>query len=222
MTHPARCLAVSILALLSALSGTEALAQQASPVHTHVGHVATGFGGTPDGRGLAATASAETGIAVLHANFTAGDLSDLGAMRRHAGHVLYLLDPSTASSGPGVGFGLIPAVEGVSRHIGLAAESPGASENVRTHAQHVATISETITETAARAADVARRLEAAPSIRRAAPLVAELRLLMYQIAEGRDLDGDGNLSLAGEAGVQQLEAHLYLLLEGEALPRELR
>ena len=52
-------------------------------------------------------------------------------------------------------------------------------------------------------------------------LVARLRLLTYQIAEGNDLDGDGRLSFDGEAGMQQLEAHLYLLLEGESLPREL-
>lgn len=59
-------------------------------------------------------------------------------------------------------------------------------------------------------------------IRRAAPLVARVRALAYQIAEGFDVDGDGRLSFDGEAGMQQLEAHLYLLLEGEALPRELR
>ena len=45
---------------------------------------------------------------------------------------------------------------------------------------------------------------------------------MYQIAEGGDLNGDGSTSLDGEAGVQQLEAHVYLLLEGEGLPRVLR
>ena len=62
----------------------------------------------------------------------------------------------------------------------------------------------------------------AVSIRRAAPLVARLRALAYQIAEGFDSDGDGQMSFDGEAGMQQLEAHLYLLLEGESLPRELR
>ena len=71
------------------------------------------------------------------------------------------------------------------------------------------------------AADVARQLQSTVSIRRAAPLVARLRLLAYQITEGRDLDGDGRRSFDGEAGMQQLEAHLYLLLEGEGLAREL-
>ena len=210
-------------ALPAAVTGTGLAAQQASPAHTHVAHVATAFGGTPEGNGLAATASAEAGTALLHANFSAGDLSDLGAMQRHGGHVALLLDPAVGGgSGPGLGMGVVPAVEGVLRHIGLAAESDGASESLRTHAGHVTTIGNGILEVARRAADVGRRLEAAPSIRRASPLVAELRLLVYHLSEGRDVNGDGQMALDGEAGIQQMEAHLYLLLEGEALPRELR
>ena len=72
------------------------------------------------------------------------------------------------------------------------------------------------------AAAVARQLQSATSIRRAASLVAHLRLLGYQITEGRDLNEDGQLSFDGEAGMQQLDAHLYLLLEGEGRARELR
>ena len=71
----------------------------------------------------------------LYANFAAGDLSDYGAMQRHGGHVLHLLEPAEEASGSGLGFGVIPR---------------------------------------------------------------------------------------GRGAGQQLEAHLYLLLEGESLPRELR
>ena len=217
-----RVLAVPVTALAIVLSGSGLAAQQSNPVYTHVGHVTTGFGGAPDGKGLAATASAEAGIALLHANFSAGDLSDLGAMRRHGGHVAHLLDPVEGSMGPGLGFGVVPALEGVVRHIGLAADSPGASGSIRTHAGHVTSIANGALAVARSAAGVARLLESAPSIRRASPLVAELRLLTYHLAEGRDVNGDGRMALDGEAGVQHMEAHLYLLLEGENLPRELR
>ena len=197
-------------------------AQDAVQAPPHVTHVATSFNSAPDGRGLAATASTESGIAVLHANFTAGDLSDLAAMQRHAGHVLHALDPAEGSRGPGLGYGLIRAAEGVATHVELAASSPGISASLRTHAQHVATIAHSVARRSEEAAEVARQLQAAPSIRRASPLVAQLRLLMYQISEGGDANGDGELSLDGEAGVQQLEAHVYLLLVGEGLPRVLR
>ena len=120
------------------------------------------------------------------------------------------------------GYGLIRAAQGVATHIELAANSPGASANVRTHAEHVATIARSVAQRAEATVAVAQRLQRATSIRQAAPLVAELRLSMYQIAEGGDRNGDGNVALDDEAGGQQLEAHVYLLLVGEGLPRVLR
>ena len=198
-----------------------AASPSAESVPAHIGHVAFGFAGAPGGRGLAATASAEIGTALLHANFTAGDLTDLAAMHSHGGHVLHLLEPVEGNAGPGLGFGVIPAVEGIVRHLELAVDAAEASENLRTHADHVTAIADGVLANAREAADVARQLQSTVSIRRAAPLVARLRLLAYQITEGHDLDGDGQLSFDGEAGMQQLEAHLYLLLEGEGLAREL-
>ena len=168
-------------------------------MQTHVAHVSTRFNPTPEGQGFAATASTESGVAVLHA-----------------------LDPADGSRGPGLGYGLIRAAQGVATHIELAANSPGASANVRTHAEHVATIARSVAQRAEATVAVAQRLQRATSIRQAAPLVAELRLSMYQIAEGGDRNGDGNVALDDEAGGQQLEAHVYLLLVGEGLPRVLR
>ncbi len=189
---------------------------------THVGHVATEFGTFPAGQGFAARATTEMGIAVLHANFAAGDLSDLEAIQQHAGHVLHALDPVDDAAGPGLGYGLVRAAEDVVTHIELAAISPGASANVQTHAQHIDMIARSVASRGREAADVARRLQSATSIRRAAPLVALLRLLIYRLAEGGDSNGDGQLSLEDEAGLQQLEAHVYLILEGEGLPRIIR
>ena len=136
--------------------------------------------------------------------------------------MLHLLQPADGVPGPGLGFGVIPAVEALVSHLERAGGENGASDNLRTHAGHVSSIAAGLLANARRAADDARQLGDAVSIRRAAPLVARLRALAYQIAEGYDVDGDGRLSFDGEAGMQQLEAHLYLLLEGEALPRELR
>ena len=188
----------------------------------HVGHVAYGFPGAPGGRSLAATAAAEIGTLTLHANFAAGDLSDFGSMRRHAAHALHLLRPAAGASGPGLGFGVIPAVEALVSHLERAAGAADASDSLQTHAGHVSRIAAGMLAHAHRAADIAGQLAEAVSIRRAAPLVGRLQALSYQIAEGFDVDGDGQLALDGEAGMQQLEAHLYLLLEGESLPRELR
>ncbi len=188
----------------------------------HVAHVAAAFAEAPGGKGLAATATTDAGIAMLHANFAAGDLSDLDAMQLHARHVLHALDPESRSDGPGTGFGVIRAARAVATHIEAAAQAPGASENVRTHARQIATIARSVARRAESAAGLARAIGGATTVRGASPLVARLRALTYQIAEGYDEDGDGELSLDGEAGLQQMEAHLYLLLEGEGLPRVIR
>jgi hypothetical protein len=207
---------------LSGGAVASAPAAASSPVRLHVGHVATAFEDAPAGRGLLASATTDAGVALLHANFAAGDLSDLEAMQRHAAHVLHALDPGAGTDGPATGFGLARATEAVATHAALASEAPGASAAVRTHVGHMQQIARTVVGRSERAAAVARRLAEAPSIRDAAPLVAELRLLIYQIAEGGDVDGDAELALEGEAGLQQLEAHVYLLLEAEGLPRVIR
>ena len=191
----------------------------ASPTNAHIGHVSAAFAQTPEGKGLVATATTDAGIGVLHANFAAGDLSDLASMRRHAGHVRQTLALEPGSGGVGTGFGLTRAAEAIATHVELAAGSAGASASLRTHAEHVATIARGVARRSEEALAVARELEASTSMRVASPLVARLRLLMYRIAEGGDTDGDGDLALDGEAGLQQLEAHTYLMLEGERLPR---
>lgn len=187
----------------------------------HIRHVATGIEQTPAGRGLLATATLEAGVALLHANFAAGDLSDLAAMQLHADHALHAL-AGEAGPGPGTGYGLLRALAAVATHAGLAAQASGASSAAVTHAGHVEQIVRAVSTRAERAVGVAERLRGAPSIREASPLVAELRLLAYQIAEGGDENGDGDLSLDREAGLQQLEAHVYLLLDAEGLPRVIR
>jgi len=190
--------------------------------NAHVGHLATSFAQSPGRKGLVAAATSEAGVGLLHANLAAGDLSDLDAMRRHGADVLQTLAPEGSVSGPGTGFGLIRAAEEAARHAELAAEAPDASASLRTHAQHVATIARGVARRGGEAATIARDLRDATSMRVASPLVARLRAAMYALAEGADLDGDGDVALDGEAGLQQLEAHLYLLLEGEGLARVIR
>ena len=74
-----------------------------------------------DAAGVAVTPGGEIGTIMLDANFAAGELGDYGAMRRHADHVLQLLERPEGTSGPGRGFGVIPAVEALVNHLERAA-----------------------------------------------------------------------------------------------------
>lgn len=191
---------------------------QHSAAHTHIGHVATGFPAAPDGAGLLATAAAEAATAAQHARLAADDPSNLPGMKAHAGHVLHALDPAEGSQGPGKGFGVKRAAEGVAAHIEMAANAEGASQAVTTHANHIAAAAKTAAARATEAAAVARRVQAAGTYAEAEPLVMELRTLTRQIVEGHDADGNGTVGWQeGEGGLQQAEQHLTLLREAEEL-----
>jgi hypothetical protein len=209
-----RCL----LPTLCVLALSTAAAAQTSPAHTHVGHVRTSFAAAPGAQGLLPLAIAEARTAAQHAELAGRDPANLNAMKTHAAHVLHALDPAADSQGPGQGFGAKRAAEGVVAHIELAAGAAGASDNVRTHAGHIAASARTAAGRADEAAALARRIAAAGTSAEAAPLVERLAALTAQILAGQDANGDGRVTWeAGEGGLEQADQHLGLLARGEGL-----
>lgn len=208
--------ATSMAALLGALLPRSSLAQQSSAAHTHMAHVREAFPGTPNGEGLLAVALADAQTALEHARLsTGGDPTDIDPMVRHARHVLHAVDPSRFPNGPGSGFGLKAAAEGIARHIELAA-AEGASDNVRTHAAHVAAAARATAERADQIVAKVGEILSAGVYNRAHPLTTELAELCEALAAGADRSGDGVVSL-DEAGLDQVERHLNLMAEGEGL-----
>lgn len=208
-----------VLALvLCAFLIPEHTAAQGGPSHIHIGHVADAFRGTPDGMGLLPAAMAEAQVVVQHAGLAARDLSDLDAMKRHVGHVLNALDPAEEENGPGLGYGMLPAINGAVRHIELAAASEGASDGVKTHASHVATSGKNTAERAERAVALAKEIMEAESAEDAAPMMEELVDLVGQLVAGLDANDDGRIGWQeGEGGIEQAQTHLDLMKRGEGL-----
>lgn len=205
-----RTLALSVLAL--------AAAAFAAPLHAqnpHVGHVASGFGDTPDGMGLLPTAVAEAEVAVQHAGLAARDTENLGAMKTHIGHVQHAIDPTMVENGPGNGYGLIKAANGVATHIELAAGVDGAAANTTRHAPHVAQSARNTVTRAETIMELAGQVQAAESAAVAAPLVAQIQLLAGQLMSGNDADGDGSVGWQeGEGGLETAQQHLGFLMGG--------
>jgi len=199
-----------------------ALQAQTSPALTHLGHVTSGFGGAPDGKGLAVTAANEISQVMRHANLAALHSDDLEAMRSHAGHVLHLIDPQEGTEGPGLGFGTRRGVEAIVQHLGMAAAADGASAELRTHAEHVEQAGAAVMQRADAVADLARQLQAATSATDAAQIAESMRVLALQLDTGFDADESGRIDLVDEAGFVQMEDHTYLILEAERLPRILQ
>ena len=203
---------LTVLAALavSSLAITQDTAAQANPAQNHVGHVADGFRGTPDGVGLLDAAIAEAGVAAQHAGFAARDPSNLDGMKRHMGHVLHALNPEEVESGPGAGYGVVAAAGGVARHIDLAASSDGASDALKTHANHVSTAAQNTVETATQMIELAKSIQDATSASDAAGLVSQLAELGGQLTAGA---GSG----WQEGGLDAAQQHLGFITREEEL-----
>ena len=213
-----RLLVFTLIATIP-LTVSTLVAQQTNPVHAHIGHVMDGFRSTPDGLGLLPTAIAEAKIAAQHATLVAGSADNLDAMKRHAGHVLHAVDPSGMSNGPGLGFGVKAAAVGAARHIRMAADSEGASENVTTHTQHVETSANNTVERADELIALAKAIQEATTVANAATAAERLSTLAAQLMTGQDANGDGRIGWQeNEGGLQQAEQHANIMKKGEGLP----
>ncbi len=187
------------------------------PVGTHVGHVVNSFFDTPMNMGLLPAALKEAATAAQHAALSMRTPTNLDAMKMHAGHVINAIDPTIVAAGPGLGYGLKKAANGVAAHIELAAKSQGASPNVTMHAAHVATAARAAAARADQAIALAKQIQAATSASDAAALTSQLASLTAQLTAGVDANGDGKIGWQeAEGGLQQAQEHVNLLLAGEA------
>lgn len=203
---------VGITVLAAGLHAAPFAAQQ----NPHIGHVMTGFANTPEGMGLLPTAMAEAQIAQQHAALAGRSPDNLASMQMHTGHVLHAIDPSIETSGPGKGYGVKRAAQGVAQHIGLAANTDGASANIKTHATHVTASAETVVARCDEIVNLAKQIRAASTAAAAAPLVAQMATLAEQLTTGADANGDGTIGWQkGEGGLQQAEQHMQLMIKGE-------
>ncbi len=205
---------ISLVAVVGAVSAGPLVAQ--NPARSHVGHVADGFRGTPDGMGLLPAAQAEAEVAAQHAGLAAK--GDLAGMKGHIAHVMHALDPESAEGGPGKGYGLINAAQGAARHIQLAADAEGASDNVKLHAQHVAASASNVAEWGMVVMERCREIQKTDDEAKAKEMVAEIQLLLGKILSGHDENDDGRVSWdPSERGLEQAAFHLNLLKSGEGM-----
>lgn len=194
--------------------GTTGPALPAGAVGVHLGHILNSFGDTPDKSGLLPMALAEARTASQHAALAVKASANLAMMKTHAGHIINALDPSIEPKGPGKGYGVKKASQGVANHIELAAKAEGASGPVKTHAMHIATAARATDRRADRIIEMAKKIQAATTAEEAAKLAGEMAALCDQLTNGADLNNDGKQTWEGdEGGLQQVQQHVDLLLK---------
>jgi hypothetical protein len=164
------------------------------------------------------TAQAEVEVAAQHAGFAASRPDDLDWMKVHAGHVVHAVDPSIESDGPGLGYGVQRAAQGVAQHVRFAADSEDASDNVKLHATHVETSAGNVVAWSQRIVELGQQVQTASSPAEAAPLVVEIETLTQAILAGTDANGDGTVSWEeSEGGLAQAAQHMQFMQEGEGM-----
>ena len=99
--------------------------------HVHLGHTTAGWVDTPDRMGLLVVAEREAATAAENAVKAFQSGRDPAELKRHVGYVLHALDPSLEPQGPGLGYGLIRAVDGANDHLRFGGDSSDASKNLK-------------------------------------------------------------------------------------------
>ena len=186
--------------------------------HGHIGHVMTGWADTPEQWGFLPTAIEEAKIVAQHAGYADSKPGDLEYMQTHIRHVIHALEPSVIAEGPGHGYGVVTAAWNAAKHIGLAAESTGTTENIKLHTEHVWASADKVVTWAKAAVALSQEVLAASSAADAAPMVKKIKAMSDALIVGIDADGDGNVTWKkGEGGLDIAEAHMGYMMEGENL-----
>lgn len=179
----------------------------------HIGHVATSWGDTPGKVGLITALETEAGIADFHAGLMVKKTDHLGWMKTHVRHVRHAIDPSSEKGGPGKGYGVLKAGKGVVAHIGFAAKSKNASQNITLHAVHISTATGNVVAWAEQVLQLSEKVLSAKTAKAAAGAARKIASLTTAMTKGQG----GKSWKKGEGGVTQAMAHLGFLKQGEGM-----
>jgi len=188
-----------------------ALSAQGATVQTHIGHVLDSFNGTPMNMGLLPTAMAEAKTAAQHAGLAA-KATTLPMVQTHAGHVINAIDPTIVAQGPGAGYGVKKAAQGVAQHAGLAASVADANAMVKTHSMHVTTAANNVVAMSDEIIAIAQKIRMSTSLEEAQKLAADMQTKAEQLTTGVDADKNGQISWqAPEGGLNQAQQHMNFM-----------
>lgn len=205
--------------IIAGLAGSQIVAAgQIQRAHAFVSMVADVHRDAPDDGGLLPTAVAEAQTAAQYAK-AAAKATDLAAIKLNTGYVLNAIDPRQMAEGPGLGFGVKRAAAESATAIETAAKTEGATPNIVTHAQHIATSAKNTVARCDKIAAVAKQILASTSVPEATKLAAQLSTIADQLIPGADANGDGQIGWQeNEGGLKQAQDHLALLKKAENLP----
>jgi hypothetical protein len=207
----------AIFLSLLAVSGLLALSQpahaQQKQSHAYLLQVMTG-----DGKGYLPMAEAEVQTALIQATLALRKPDDLAHLQAQARAAQHAIDPSRIKEGPGRGFGVRKAAEGVVSYVTAAGKSPDASEKIRSYSRRVAVSAENVIVRADRITDLLGKVERMKTAKNAARVMHLVRRMCQEILLGKDTNKDGEVSWKKhEGGLAQAKRYTTVMLRLEKL-----
>jgi hypothetical protein len=175
----------------------------------HLGHISESWGDTPGKVSLITILEEEAQIAATHAKLAVASKEDLKTMRMHITHVENAVDPSVVKSGPGKGYGVIKAAQGVAAHMGFAAAAADAGDSLKMHSVHIIQCAKNIERWGNEIMTKSGYIKGGASDVASQFYTDEVADMTGWILNGHDANGDGKISWEeGEGGLAQMKAHL--------------
>ncbi len=207
----------AIFLTLLAVSGLLALSlpahAQQKQSHAYLLQVMTG-----DGKGYLPMAEAEVQTALIQATLALRKPDDLAHLQAQARAAQHAIDPSRIKEGPGRGFGVRKAAEGVVSYVTATGKSPDASEKIRSYSRWVAVSAENVIVRADRITDLLGKVERMKTAKNAARVMHLVRRMCQEILLGKDTNKDGEVSWKKhEGGLAQAKRYTTVMLRLEKL-----
>jgi hypothetical protein len=206
-------ISLSLLAVAGLLALSLPAHAQQKQSHAYLLQVMTG-----DGKGYLPMAEAEVQTALIQATLALRKPDDLAHLQAQAKAAQHAIDPSRIKEGPGRGFGVRKAAEGIVSYVTAAGKSPDASEKVRSYSRWVAVSAENVIVRADRITDLLGKVERMKTAKNAARVMHLVRRMCQEILLGKDTNKDGEVSWKKhEGGLAQAKRYTTVMLRLEKL-----
>ena len=204
------CVIMAFYAAKQELAAAEVeVATANSEYQAHLGHIEKSWHETPDAVGLLAILSEEAQIAHAHAGYAITDVEDYDNIRLHIPHVRHAISTASETGGPGKGFGVERAAQGVADHMDYARNTSDATDSVKLHAEHIITSAKNIVAWSNKIIRMSDQIMGGASPIATSYYAEEVAMRTNWILNGNDADGDGKISwVEGEGGLAQIRQHL--------------
>ena len=173
---------------------------------------------TPDGKGYLPMAEAEVQTALIQATIALRKPDDLEHLRAQAKAAQHAIDPVRIKEGPGRGFGVKKAAEGIVSYVTAAGKSPDASEKMRSYSRWVAVSAQNVITRTDRITDLLGKVMRMKTAKNAARVMRLVRRMCQEVLLGKDTNKDGKVSWKKhEGGLAQAKRYTTVMLRLEKL-----